>query len=160
MAQARRQVLANRNPVRTGGPMQVSVTFAEHHAANRAYPYPITGAIRHEVFTRRGGCTSVSRTRSITPRPTRATSIASPDLELAQTQRFERTRLYRRVLDLADRLSGVARPRAVLPQLELQSPKITRKLTTAWFARRVESRYTACLRRAAVKDRPESVTAS
>ena len=81
------------------------------------------------------------------------------DLELAKTQRFERTRLYRRVFDLADKLSGVAQPRAVLPRLELQSPKITRRLTTAWFARRVESRYTACLRRAAVKDR-ESVTAS
>jgi hypothetical protein len=43
------------NPVRTGGPMQVSIAFAEQHAKGRPYPYPMAGSIRHEVFTRRGG---------------------------------------------------------------------------------------------------------
>jgi hypothetical protein len=35
--------------------MQVAIAFAESHAAQKTYPYPVTGSIRHEVFTRRGG---------------------------------------------------------------------------------------------------------
>jgi hypothetical protein len=47
--------LADRNPVRTGGPMQVSVAFAQAHAAAHPYPYARSASIREEVFTRRGG---------------------------------------------------------------------------------------------------------
>ncbi|SDI44934.1 DUF1615 domain-containing protein [Pseudomonas panipatensis] len=47
------QLFGRFNPVHTGGPMQVSVAFAEAHA--QGYPYPILGSIRHEVFSRRGG---------------------------------------------------------------------------------------------------------
>jgi hypothetical protein len=47
--------IAERNPVRTGGPMQVSVAFAKAHAAVYPYPYKQAGSIREEVFSRRGG---------------------------------------------------------------------------------------------------------
>jgi hypothetical protein len=50
-----RQLLADYNPVRTGGPMQVSIGFAEQQVQERHYPYPIAHALRDELFTRRGG---------------------------------------------------------------------------------------------------------
>jgi hypothetical protein len=39
-----------------------------------------------------------------------------------------------------------------VPRIPLTSPKITRPLTTDWFASRVESRYEACMQR--VKAQP------
>jgi hypothetical protein len=50
-----RKFFADQNPVRTGGPMQVSIRFAEAHAAAHRYPYASSRPIREEVFTRRGG---------------------------------------------------------------------------------------------------------
>ena len=49
---------------------------------------------------------------------------------------------------LADRAKGSTFPRAVVPDIELRSPKITRKLTTAWFVSRVQQRHDRCLQRA------------
>ena len=37
--------------------------------------------------------------------------------------------------------------RQAIPQIDLKSPKISRKLTTEWFAKRVEGRYRSCLKR-------------
>ena len=69
------------------------------------------------------------------------------DLERGKAQGFEQTRLYVRVFGLADQLMEGQAPRAVLPQIALNSPKISRNLTTDWFANRVESRYQTCLQR-------------
>ena len=211
-----RTLLADRNPIRTAGPMQVSITFAEAFAADNPYPYRMTDTIRHEVFTRRGGLyfgiahllaysasyssalyrfadynagryasrnaafqKAITRVSGIplevdgdllryeNGRPARepgATELAlrvlgrrmgldnddiRRDLAREKDFAFEKTRLYIRLFDLADAASGQAAPRAVVPAIALESPKITRALTTEWFAQRVESRYRACLQRLA-----------
>jgi hypothetical protein len=206
-------LFARHNPVKTGGPMQVSIAFAESYAAARPYPYPSSGSIRREVFTRRGGMyfgiahllgydapyadpvfrfadfnagryasrnaafqravSTLSKTRLDldgdllapgsepgTPGETeRATITLSPrlgisasairrDLELGDRAEFGRTTLYERVFDLADRTGADRAPRGVIPNITLKSPKISRKLTTEWFARRVEERYRRCLSKA------------
>ena len=61
---------------------------------------------------------------------------------------FSETKLYRRVFALADGMARKPLPRAVLPGIRLHSPKITRKLTTAWYARRVDARWQRCMARA------------
>ena len=206
---------AYRNPVRTGGPMQVSVEFAEAHARQKPYPYPVNGSIRNEVFSRRGGMyfgiahlfdyaapydshiyryadfnaghyasrnaafqnavsvlTGVTltldgdllryergqpaaepgstelATRALGRRVDMSAAEIRRDLELGKSAEFERSRLYTRVFALADKVDGQRVPRAVLPRIQLQSPKITRKLTTDWFANRVDTRYRSCLARA------------
>ena len=217
-----RTFLAARNPVRTGGPMQVSVEFAEAQVGSRPYPYPVARTLRDEVFTRHGGVyfgvahlldysapydamiyrfadfnagryasrnaafqralTELSGlnlvadgdllryTSDKTQGERGATALAAEtmgrrlrlgpgaiehDLKLAKTAAFEQSLLSLRVFELAQARSGRSLPRAVLPQIDLKSPKIKRKLTTEWFARRVEERYRSCLARAPVlRDAP------
>lgn len=50
-----KELFADYNPVHTGGPMQVSMSFANTYAANKPYPYPLKGPLRNELFTRKGG---------------------------------------------------------------------------------------------------------
>ncbi|GAB6197165.1 DUF1615 domain-containing protein [Lysobacter xanthus] len=68
-------------------------------------------------------------------------------LRKARALDFEDTDLYREVFALAERSAGHALPRARVPQIRLHSPKITRRLTTSWFADRVNRRYKACMSR-------------
>lgn len=72
-------------------------------------------------------------------------------LEKGETEEFEDTDLYKQVFALADKAAGKPLPRAILPGIVLESPKITRKLTTAWFAQRVEERRVRCMSRASGK---------
>lgn len=60
---------------------------------------------------------------------------------------FNSSQLFERVYAMADRANGAALPREILPGIKLESPKITRNLTTAWFAQRVDSRYQQCMRK-------------
>jgi hypothetical protein len=69
------------------------------------------------------------------------------DLDRGKSLEFESTQLYRRVFELADRKGAKPAARAVVPSIELQSAKFTRKLTTEWFAERVVTRHRQCLAR-------------
>jgi hypothetical protein len=69
-------------------------------------------------------------------------------LEQEGRPELEQTRVYVRTFALAEQMQKRALPRAILPRIELHSPKITRPLTTEWFARRVDERYRRCLARA------------
>lgn len=49
-----RTLFEDKNPIRTRGPMQVNVAFAEQFAAAAPYPYPVKRSVPDELFTRRG----------------------------------------------------------------------------------------------------------
>jgi hypothetical protein len=69
------------------------------------------------------------------------------DLASGDEAAFAKTLLYERVFAYAERLDKRTLPRAALPRIDLQSPKFTRKLTTEWFARRVDERHRRCMER-------------
>ncbi|MGH8201081.1 MAG: DUF1615 domain-containing protein [Steroidobacteraceae bacterium] len=207
-----RRLFASRNPVRTRGPMQVNVAFAERFDAVKPYPYQVSGRdLRDELFTRRASIyfgvahllayeapydrylyrfadynsgQYASRNAAfqaaasiVAGKPLTADGALlahDPDvkgagstqrlllgiagrlrlsetdihaaLEQGATASFGRTALYGRVFALADHRSGRRLPRAVLPRIRLQGPKIVRPLTTGWYARRVNGRFESCLR--------------
>ncbi len=208
------RLLAQHNPVRTAGPMQVSIDFAQAHVRTRPYPFPAEQSLRHEVFTRRGGlyfgtahlldypapygnemlyrfadfnagrwasrnAAFQQAVASLTGRPLELDGdlyVAGPagaanpgqtelavrtlagalgmshaqirrELERSSGPDFDRSPLQARVFALAEQRSGRPPPRAVVPRIVLQSPKITRRLTTEWFARRVDERWRRCLQR-------------
>jgi hypothetical protein len=71
-------------------------------------------------------------------------------LENGESADFEQTDVYQRVFARAQKIAHRKLPRAMLPEIALKSPKITRKLTTAWFANRVDQRYGECMARGGV----------
>ena len=66
-------------------------------------------------------------------------------LERGKTGGFERTSLYLRVFALAEQSKGRPMPRELVPHIQLHGPKISRNLTTAWYAGRVDQRFKRCL---------------
>jgi len=211
------RLFADKNPVRTGGSMQVSILFSEQFAAEHGYPYDRgERRIRDEVFTRRGGVyfgtahllkyensytrhifryadfnagwytsrnaafqNALSRISGVALVPDGDLTIPDrglfasnavgetervllsmadrlgltesrikADLELQDLFVFEDTPTWNAVFRLADAKAKTLVPRAALPKITLKSPKITRKLTTEWFANRVQTRYQDCINRA------------
>ena len=66
-------------------------------------------------------------------------------LQKGDSLAFEETALYKNVYKLAEAKTGKTLPREMLPGIQLESPKITRNLTTAWFAKRVDERRAKCM---------------
>ncbi|WP_416427574.1 DUF1615 domain-containing protein [Pseudomonas sp. App30] len=85
--------------------------------------------------------------RSLGKRLDMSDSAIRNALDKGEQLDFENTRVYQRVFELADQVAGKPLPRAILPGITLESPKITRHLTTAWFARRVDERRARCVAR-------------
>jgi hypothetical protein len=205
-----RRLFADWNPVRTRGPMQVNVAYADQYAAIRPYPYPVKASVADELFTRRGSVyfgiahllayqppydgylyrfadfnagqyasrnaafqNAVSKASGIplatdgallshesdakgpgdTERALRALEVRlnldsseiHEALEQGKTREFERTKLYERVFALAERVAKRPLPRALVPSIKLHGPKISRSLTTSWYAHRVNGRFARCL---------------
>ena len=206
-----RALFASWNPIRTRGPMQVNVAFADRFAASHEYPYPVKVSIDEELFTRRGslyfgiahlldyeapydqylyrfadfnagqyssrnaafqqalhtasgmpltadgallphdaagqsGATELA-VRAIATRLGLDEAAIHAALEQGRSANFERSAVYRGVFRLAEQTVHHPLPRAAIPRIELAGPKIERRLTTEWYARRVNGRYQACLAR-------------
>lgn len=194
------------NPVHTGGPMQVSIAFAQAHT--NGYPWKMDGTVRQEVFTLRGGVwfgtyhllnypanysASIyrfadfnagwyaSRNAAFQYAVSKATGVKlaldgdlirydsdepgktelavrklagklsmSDDeihrqLKKGDSLAFEETALYNGVYKIAQQKTGKTLVKEMLPGIQLESPKITRNLTTAWFAKRVDDRRAKCM---------------
>ena len=205
-----RTLFAEHDPIRTRGPMQVNVVFAEQYSADKPYPYPVKVSIADELFTRRGslyfgtahlldypapydsylyrfadfnagqyasrnaafqnavsvvsgirlatdgallphggdekdpGSTELA-VRALSRRLNLDDAAIHGALELGKSGSFERTSLYLRVFALADQAKGRPIPRELVPHIQLHGPKISRNLTTAWYAGRVDQRFRRCL---------------
>jgi hypothetical protein len=206
-------LFADRNPIRTRGPMQVNVAFVAQYASARPYPYPVKTTLADEAFTRRGSLyfgvahllaypapydgryeyrfadynagqyasrnaafqsalsglsgvglapdgallprdpdasnpgTTELAARAIAARLDMTNSAIHRALLLGKAENFERTSLYKQVFSLAERHGGRPLPRALVPQIKLEGPKLKRPLTTAWYAARVDQRFKRCLSR-------------
>ena len=76
------------------------------------------------------------------------------DVQREKTLDFETSDTYQAIKAAATAQLGRAPAYAVLPQVVLESPKLSRKLSTAWFAQAVERRFVSCLDAAGVREPP------
>ncbi len=60
---------------------------------------------------------------------------------------FEHTSLYQGVFALVDKLQAAPAPRAAVPRIVLHGPKLSRTLSTDWYAHRVNDRFDRCLQK-------------
>ena len=85
--------------------------------------------------------------RSLAPRLGMSHAEIRRDLELGTKPGFEASPLHAAVFALVERGQRRPAPRAVLPEIVLDTAKTTRQLTSASLARRAAERYRSCLKR-------------
>jgi hypothetical protein len=88
-----------------------------------------------------------SAVRSLSGRLNIDTDDIHRALQQGNSHDFEQTKLYERVFSLGEESQHHPLPRALVPRIKLQGPKISRNLTTDWYAHRVDGRYQQCLKR-------------
>jgi Protein of unknown function (DUF1615) len=67
------------------------------------------------------------------------------DARQEKTLAFETSDTYRAIKSVFAAKVGSAPEYAILPQVELSSPKLGRKLSTSWYAQAVDRRFQSCL---------------
>ncbi|MEO5732268.1 MAG: DUF1615 domain-containing protein [Rubrivivax sp.] len=126
--------------------------YASRNAAFQQAVSSVTGIplvadgdlVRFDGDRNRPGATEVA-VRSIADRLGMDDRAIRDALESGSGPDFGAGRLAQRVYALADAIKGRPLPRASIPTIKLKSPKIQRKLTTDWFATRVQSRWERCM---------------
>ena len=78
----------------------------------------------------------------VTPRQIRS------DLKKEKEKDFEETATYRAVTKLYEEKTGKKAFYAMMPQVVISGPKLSRDYNTNWFASRVNGRYETCMQRA------------
>ena len=68
------------------------------------------------------------------------------DLLKEKAYAFRDTQTYRRIAEIYAKKTGKPAPYAMVPQIKLDSPKLSRSMTTERFARAVMRRYDKCLK--------------
>ncbi len=91
------------------------------------------------------GATEAVLRRLQPPLPMDASGVRR-DLQGSESLAFEDSALYRDVYAVAEARAKGPLTRARVPDIALHGPKLTRKLSTAWYASRVEGRYERCMR--------------
>ncbi|HYH99828.1 DUF1615 family protein [Hyalangium sp.] len=69
------------------------------------------------------------------------------DVRKEKQRDFEETETWHAVKKAYERVAGKRPEYAQLPAVTLRSPKLSRELTTAWFARSVDQRFQRCMAR-------------
>lgn len=70
------------------------------------------------------------------------------DLKQEKTQSFEQTPTYIAITKLYQKQTGKEAPYAIMPQVIISGPKLSRDYNTNWYASRVNGRYQTCMQRA------------